>query len=45
MPPNAAIAYRAQLINEIKMGTSEGGVPTEKVGTSVGTGAVGTGFG
>ncbi|TMQ12936.1 MAG: hypothetical protein E6J91_19825 [Deltaproteobacteria bacterium] len=29
MPQNAAIAYRAQLINEIKTGTSGGGVPTE----------------
>ena len=29
MPQNAAIAYRAQLINEIKMGTTGSGVPTE----------------
>jgi hypothetical protein len=29
MTPNAAIAYRTQLINEIKMGTAGSGVPTE----------------
>jgi len=29
MPQNAAIAYRAQLINEIKMGTTGSGAPTE----------------
>jgi len=29
MTQNAAVAYRAQLINEIKMGTTGGGVPTE----------------
>ena len=29
MPQNAAIAYRAQLINETKMGAAGSGVPTE----------------
>jgi hypothetical protein len=29
MPQNAAIAYRTQLINEIKLGTTGSGVPTE----------------
>jgi hypothetical protein len=29
MTQNAAIAYRTQLINEIKMGTTGNGVPTE----------------
>jgi len=29
MPQNAAVAYRAQLINEIQMGTAGSGVPTE----------------
>ena len=29
MTQNAAVAYRTQLINEIKMGTTGGGVPTE----------------